>query len=154
MAQHDLAQEKSTSDKEDELELEPHDEAADDEAARDGEDESGLTEPSTRKWAIRGAVLGAVAGSVAGAGVGALVARRPEALKQAKDAISGNSRQVVRAAAVAAAEVVTSKGLNELVTGGGDGDRSQLMKQSAREAGAAAAQAARDAIISLRRDAA
>jgi hypothetical protein len=82
-----------------------------------------------------------------------LVARRPDALKQAKGAIGGSGTQFARAAALAATEVVTSRRLNQLISGDGNGDRSQMIKQAAREAGAAAAKAARDSIISLRRDA-
>ena len=119
----------------------------------EAEDEHTPTEPSTRRWAIRGAVVGAVAGGAAGAGVGILVARRPEALSQAKTAIGESGGQVARAAAVAATEVVTSKRLNQLMAGNGNGDHSEAMKETAREAGAAAAKAARESIMSLRRDA-
>lgn len=158
VAEQAIAAENSTPDEEDERELEPRDEARDgeasaDEAPDDTESEGAPAEPSTTRWAMRGAVVGAVAGSAAGAGFGMLVARRPEALKQAKGAIGGSGRQVARAAAVAATEVVTSRRLNQLIAGDGNGDRSQMMKQAAREAGAAAAKAARDAIISLRREA-
>ena len=163
MAEQAIAAEDQTSEEDEELELEPRDEAPDDEAPDDEapddespdetENESEATEASTARWAIRGAVVGAIAGSAAGAGVGMLVARRPEALKQAKGAIGGSGKQIVRAAAGAATEVVTSRRLNQLITGDGNGDRSQMVKQTAREAGAAAAKAARDAIISLRREA-
>ena len=148
MAERAIAAENSTTDEKEELEPEPRDETSDEEASND--EESAATDPNTTRWAIRGAVLGAVAGSAAGAGVGMLVARRPEALKQAKSAIAGNGRQVALAAAAAATEVVTSRRLNQLVTG--NGDRSQMVKQAAREAGAAAAKAARDAIIPLRQE--
>jgi hypothetical protein len=107
---------------------------------------------STTSWAIRGAAIGAVAGGAVGAGVGALIARRPEALKEAVGLVSGNARQIATAAGFAAAEVVTSKGLSQLGTGDANGDRTQLMKQSAKEAGAAAAKAARDSLVSLRQE--
>jgi hypothetical protein len=99
---------------------------------------------------MRGAVVGAVAGSTVGAGVGILLARQPEALKQAKDAVGGSGREVARAAAVAATEVVSSRRITQLMTGNGNGDRSQAVKDTAREAGAAAAKAARDSLVSLR----
>ena len=121
------------------------------EGEEETESQPAAGEPTT-KWAIRGAVVGAVAGGAVGAGVGALVARRPEALRQAKDLVGGNVRQIATAAGVAAAEVVTSKGLSQLVTGDQNGDRAQLMKQSAKEAGAAAAKAARDSLVSLRQE--
>jgi hypothetical protein len=137
----------STRDDDEEFESEPQDEGRE-----ETESQSAAREPSAASWAIRGAVLGAVVGGAAGAGVGLVVARRPEALKQAGDVMRGSGRQVARAAAGAATEVVTSGRLNQLIAGDGNGDRSQLMKQTAREAGAEAAKAARDAIISLRRE--
>jgi L-aminopeptidase/D-esterase-like protein len=151
MAQQAIEEEKSTPDEEEELEPESRDEAADE---SDNDDGNASTEPSTTTWAIRGAVLGAIAGGAAGAGLGALVARRPGALKDAKDVIRANSRQVAQAAAIAAAAALNPRRLNQLVTGNGDGDRSDAIKESAREAGAAAAKAARDEIISLRKKAA
>jgi hypothetical protein len=152
MAQQAIEEETSTPDEEEELEPEARDEAA--EESDNDEDDDASTGPSTTTWAIRGAVLGAVAGGAAGAGLGALVARRPDALKQAKDVLSANSRQVAQAAAIAAAAAVNPRRLNQLVTGNGDGERSDVIKESAREAGAAAAKAARDEIISLRKKAA
>jgi hypothetical protein len=147
-----MAEENARTDETDELEPEgQRDEAAD--HATSEEENNEATERSTARWAIRGAVIGAVAGSAAGAGVGMLVARRPEALEQTKSAILGNGKHVAVAAAIAATEAVTSRGLKQIVTGEGNGDRSQTVKQTAREAGAAAAQAARDAIIPLRREA-
>jgi hypothetical protein len=106
--------------------------------------------PSPASWAMRGAFIGAVAGSVAGAGLGMLFAQRPETLAEARDALEGSGRHVARAAAAAAGEVVASRHLNQLLKGNGNGDRGELMKQAAKEAGAAAASAARDHIISLR----
>jgi uncharacterized protein YcfJ len=153
VADQAIAAKDSTPDEDDELELEPRDEAPDDEAPDDTESESAATDPITTRWAIRGAVVGAIAGGAAGAGVGMLVARRPEALTEARGALGGSGKQVARAAAAAAAEVMTSRRLNQLIIGDGNGDPSQIMKQTAREAGAAAAKAARDAIISLRREA-
>ena len=110
----------------------------------------GQTPPS---WALRGALIGAVAGSVAGAGLGMLLARRPETLSDVREAFGESGSHVARAAAAAAGEVVTSRHLNQLLTGEGNGDRGELVKDAAREAGKAAATAARDQIISLRTDA-
>ena len=105
-----------------------------------------------RRTRVRGAVVGAVAGSAVGAGVGVLVARRPEALRQLTGLIGGNAKQIASAAGVAAADVVASRGLKQLVSGDENGDRGQVMKQSAMEAGAAAAKAARDSLVSLRQE--
>ena len=108
------------------------DEAVVDDVGGDGGSESESTEPSPRRWAIRGAAVGAVAGSAVGAAIGILIARRPDALEQAKGAISGSGGQVARAAAVAATEVVTSRRLNQLMVGNGNGDPSRAMKETAR----------------------
>ncbi len=148
MVEEDVAAQKSASDEDDELEDEPSDDATE-----DAESQRGATEPTTARWAIRGAVVGAVAGGAVGAGVGALVAHRPEALRQAASLIGGNARQIASAAGVAAAEVVSSRGLGQLASGDENGDRAQLMKQSAMEAGAATAKAARDSLVSLRQEA-
>ena len=133
----------------------PEDESLDEQQAEEADDGEGggEAEPSPTSWAMRGAVVGAVAGSVTGAGLGVLFARRPDALAQARDAVSGSGRHVARAAAVAAGEVMASRHLSTLIKSEGDGDRGELMKQAAREAGVAAATAARDQIISLRGDA-
>lgn len=148
MAEEDIAAQKSGSDEDDELENEPSDGAPE-----DAESQGAAAEATTARWAIRGAVVGAVAGSAVGAGVGVLVARRPEALRQVPGLIGGNARQIASAAGVAAADVVASKGLTHLVSGDQNGDRAQLMKESAMEAGAAAAKAARDSLVSLRQEA-
>src|SRR5690242_15647062 len=89
----------------------------------------GQTPPN---WALRGALIGAVAGSVTGAGLGMLLARRPEALAQAREAIGESGGHVARAAAAAAGEVVTSRQLNQLLQGEGNGDRGEMMKEAAR----------------------
>lgn len=124
----------------------------DDERGAVADEETGGAEPTPTSWALRGALAGAVAGSVAGAGLGMLFARRPDALAQARRAIGGSGTQVARAAAVAAGEVMTRRHVNRLLKAEGDEDRGELMKQAAREAGVAAAMAARDEIISLRSD--
>jgi hypothetical protein len=103
-----------------------------------------------QSWTIRGAAFGAVAGAAAGAGIGALFAARPDVLENVKSGVGGSGRQVARAAAHAASEVMTSRSVNQLVRGNGNGDRGRLMKDAAREAAAAAATAARDAIVELR----
>jgi hypothetical protein len=146
VVEQEIAEQKSESDEGDDLENESSDEAPEDES------QSAAAEPTTARWAIRGAVVGAVAGSAVGAGVGALIARRPEALRQLTGLIGGNAKQIASAAGVAAADVVASRGLNQLVSGDENGDRAQVMKQSAMEAGAAAAKAARDSLVSLRQE--
>jgi hypothetical protein len=131
------------------------DESRDDERSEVVNEESvGGDQQTPPNWALRGALIGAVAGSVTGAGLGMLLARRPEALAQAREAIGESGGHVARAAAAAAGEVVTSRQLNQLLQGEGNGDRGEMMKEAAREAGKAAATAARDQIISLRGDAA
>jgi hypothetical protein len=147
VAEEETAAQKSATDEDDEVEDEPSDDAPEDD-----ESQSEAAEQTTTRWAIRGAVVGAVAGSAVGAGVGVLVARRPEALRQLTGLIGGNAKQIASAAGVAAADVVASRGLNQLVSGDENGDRAQVMKQSAMEAGAAAAKAARDSLVSLRQE--
>jgi len=131
----------------------------DDQAAVDNEDdgeqdqpgmESGQDGRDVKAWAIRGAVLGAVTGSVAGAGIGAVLVSRPEALRSAKDAFEDSGKHVARAVTVAVSEVLTSRSVRQLLSGNGDGDRTEAMKDTAKEAGAAAATAARDSILTLR----
>ena len=131
------------------------DEELDDERRDAAEDETGGggVEPTPTNWALRGAIVGAAVGSMTGAGLGMLFARKPEALTQARSAIGGSGTHVARAAAVAAGEVMASNHLNQLLRAEGSGDRGEMMKQAAREAGVAAATAARDTIISLRGDA-
>jgi hypothetical protein len=131
-----------------------------DSATREDEDrddvaaeETGDAEPTPTSWALRGALVGAIAGSVVGAGLGMLFARRPETLTQAQRAIGGRGTHVARAAAVAAGAAMTSRHVNQLLKAESNGDRGELMKQAAREAGLPAAMAARDEIISLRGDA-
>jgi hypothetical protein len=138
----------------------PDDSTTTEDEGRDAEQGAGAAEepngggqPSSTSWAVRGAVVGAVAGGVTGAGLGMLFARQPNALAQARDAISGSGRHVARAAAVAAGEVMASRHLGTLLKGEADSDRGELMKQAAKEAGVAAATAARDQIITLRSDA-
>ena len=114
MVEQESAAQKSESDEREDLENEPSDEAPEED-----ESQSAATEPTTARWAIRGAVVGAVAGSVVGAGVGALIAHRPEALKQVTGLMGGNAKQIASAAGVAAADVVASRGLNQLVSGDG-----------------------------------
>ena len=145
MAEKDLPENTTTSE----------DESSDAERGDEGNEESGGGggEQTPQNWALRGAVIGAVAGSAAGAGLGMFFARQPDALAQARDAISGSGRHVARAAAVAAGEVMASRHLSTLIKAEGEGDRGELMKHAAKDAGGAAATAARDQITSLRSDA-
>jgi hypothetical protein len=130
------------------------DEGLDDERGDVADEETGGgAEPTPTAWALRGAVVGAIAGGVTGAGLGMLFARSPDSLTQAKSAIGESGTNVARAAAVAAGEVMASNHLNQLFKAEDSGDRGELMKRAAREAGLAAATAARDQIITLRGDA-
>jgi len=138
-----VAETESAPDEDEEFDSEPRDES-----------ESVDTEESAARWAVRGAVIGAIVGGAVGAGVGFLVAQRPDSLTQAGDSIRRSGGQVARAAAGAAGEVVTSRGLTQLIAANDTDDRSQLMKQTAKDAGAEAAKAARDAIVALGREAA
>jgi hypothetical protein len=137
LAEHELQDDSTTDEDREEIE---------------GEEAGGGGEPAATSWAVRGALIGAVAGGATGAGLGLLFARRPDALAQARDAVGGSGRHVARAAAVAAGEVMASRHLGSLLKGEGEGDRGELMKQAAKEAGVAAATAARDQIITLRSD--
>ena len=107
---------------------------------------------STGRWAVRGAILGGLAGATAGASVGAVFARRPETRRAVKDAVDRNGRHLAKAAAVAIGDVVASKSLKQLIASNGDDDRRGLIKETAKEAAAAAAQATRDTIVSVRRE--
>jgi hypothetical protein len=128
------------------------DEDIDDERGDVADEETGGggADPTSTSWALRGALVGAIAGSVTGAALGMLLARRPDMLKQARTAIDGSGRHVAETAAIAAGEAMTTMQLNQLLKGEGSGDRGELLKHAAREAGFAAATAARDQIISLR----
>jgi len=120
---------------------------------RDDEETGGGSDATATSWAVRGAVVGAIAGSVTGAALGMLFARRPETLKEITSAIGGSGGHVAKAAAVAAGEAMTSMQINQLLKGEGSGDRGELVKHAAKQAGFAAATAARDQIVTLRSEA-
>ena len=122
-------------------------------AERGDEGTDGGSDATATNWAVRGAVVGAIAGSVTGAALGMLFARRPETLKEITSAIGGSGGHVAKAAAVAAGEAMTSMQINQLLKGEGSGDRGELMKHAAKQAGFAAATAARDQIVTLRSEA-
>jgi uncharacterized protein YcfJ len=105
---------------------------------------------SLTTWTTVGAVVGATAGGVVGAAIGATLARRPEFLEQAREAINRDGGRVAKAAMTAAGGVVAGKSVQGLAQGADNGERTKLMKQAAREAAAAAAGATRDAIVSIR----
>ena len=107
---------------------------------------------STSRWAVRGAIVGGVAGATVGAGLAAVFARKPDARQALKEAVEGHGRQLAKAAAVAVGDVVASKSLKQLISSNGDDDRVRLVKETAKEAAAAAAQATRDTIVSVRRE--
>ena len=100
---------------------------------------------------VKAVLKGAAIGSAAGAAVGAWAAFArvmwPDQLDAAKDAAVGTARDVGRTAASAAAGAVDPESVMELLPSrGGDGNRSEAVKRTARDAATAAAKAARDAI--------
>ena len=106
--------------------------------------------PSTTTWTTVGAIVGATAGGVIGAVVAATLVRRPDLLDQAKEAVNRDGGRVARAATTAAGAVFAAKSVQGVAQTAGNGDRTQLMKETAREAAAAAAGATRDEILSIR----
>ena len=111
-----------------------------------GNDEHG---PSLTTWTTVGAVVGATAGGVIGAALAATLVRRPELLDQAREAINRDGGRVARAATTAAGGVFAAKSIQGLAQDE-SGERTTLMKQTAKEAAAAAAGATRDEIVSIR----
>jgi hypothetical protein len=105
---------------------------------------------SLRTWTTTGGVVGATAGGLVGAAIGATLARRPEFLEQARKAINRDGSRVAKAAMTAAGGVLAGKSVQGLTQGADNGERTKLVKQTAREAAAAAAGATRDAIVSIR----
>jgi hypothetical protein len=100
---------------------------------------------------LRAVLKGAALGSAAGAAVGAWAAFArvmwPDQLDAAKDAAVGTARDVGRTAASAAAGAVDPDAVMELLPSrGADGNRSEVVKRTARDAATAAAKAAREAI--------
>ena len=81
----------------------------------------------------------------------ATLVKRPELVDQAREAVNRDGGRVARAATTAAGGVFAAKSIQGLDTE--NGERKDLMKQTAREAAAAAAGATRDAIVSIRSDA-
>lgn len=107
--------------------------------------------PSLTTWTTVGAVVGATAGGVIGAAVAATLVKRPDLLEQAREAVNRDGGRVARAATTAAGGVFAAKSIQGLDAE--NGERKNLMKQTAREAAAAAAGATRDTIVSIRSDA-
>jgi len=132
----------------DEQAAEPEEEQ---EQEQDEEQASGEEGPSLSTWTTIGAVVGAVVGGVIGAATAATLVRRPELLDQAREAINRDGGRVARAATTAAGGVFAAKSIQGLGQDAGNGERTTLMKQTAREAAAAAAGATRDEIVSLRK---
>jgi hypothetical protein len=104
-------------------------------------------------WTTVGAVVGAAAGGVIGAAIGATFVRRPELLERAREAINRDGGRVARAATTAAGGVFAAKSIQGLAQDTDNGERTGVMKQTAREAAAAAAGATRDAIVAIRSEA-
>lgn len=130
----------------------------------DEADERGAEEPeqeqarddqraSLTTWTTVGAVVGATAGGLIGAAVAATLVRRPELLEQAREAVNRDGGRVAKAATTAAGGVFAAKSIQGLSQGDDNGERTKLMKQTAREAAAAAAGATRDTIVSIRKEA-
>jgi hypothetical protein len=109
--------------------------------------------PSLKTWTTVGAVVGATAGGVIGAALAATLVRRPDLLEEAREAINRDGGRVARAATTAAGGVLAAKSVQGLGQTAENGERTKLMKQTAREAAAAAAGATRDEIVSLRKQA-
>jgi hypothetical protein len=107
--------------------------------------------PSLSTWTTLGAVVGATVGGVIGAATAATLVRRPELLDLAREAISRDGGRVARAATTAAGGVFAAKSVQGLGQSAENGERASLMKQTAREAAAAAAGATRDEIVSIRK---
>ena len=128
------------------------------------EDEQAFEEPeqeqasddqgsSLATWTTVGGVVGAAVGGVIGAAIAATLVRRPELLERATEAINRDGGRVAREAATAAGGVFAAKSIQGLAQDTDNGKRTKLMKQTAREAGAAAAGATRDAIVAIRNEA-
>jgi hypothetical protein len=104
------------------------------------------------KAVLKGAALGSAAGAAVGAWAAFARVMWPEQIDAAKDAVVGTARDVGRTAATAAAGAVDPETVMELLPSrGGDGNRSEAVKRTARDAATAAAKAAREA-ISTRND--
>lgn len=126
----------------------------DERASEEPEQEQGGKDEgrSLSTWTTVGAVVGATAGGVLGAAIAATLVRRPELLEQAREAVGRDGGRVARAATTAAGGVFAAKSVQGLGQSAENGDRTTLMKQTAREAAAAAAGATRDEIVSIRKD--
>jgi hypothetical protein len=98
-------------------------------------------------------VVGSVGGGLIGAAIGATFVRRPELLERAREAINRDGGRVARAATTAAGGVFAAKSIQGLAQDTDNGERTGVMKQTAREAAAAAAGATRDAIVAIRSEA-
>ena len=129
-------------------EHEPEEQEPEQSQTTDDGDGSSLT-----TWTTVGAVVGAVAGAVLGAAIGATLVRQPELVEQAREVINRDGGRVAKAATTAAGGVFAAKSVQGLAQNTGNGERTTLMKQTAREAAAAAAGATRDEIVSIRQEA-
>lgn len=118
---------------------------------KQNQNQSDQKQQSSRDDVLKAVLKGAALGSAAGAAVGAWAAFArvmwPEQLDAAKDAAVGTARDVGRTAASAAAGAVDPDAVMELLPSrGGDGNRTEVVKRTARDAATAAAKAAREAI--------
>jgi hypothetical protein len=128
-----------------------NDAAEQDSQSKQDQNQSDEKQQPSRDDVLRAVLKGAALGSAAGAAVGAWAAFArvmwPDQLDAAKDAAVGTARDVGRTAASAAAGAVDPDAVMELLPSrGGDGNRAEVVKRTARDAAAAAAKAAREAI--------
>ena len=96
---------------------------------------------------LKGAAVGGAAGAAIGAWAAFAKATWPEQIEQAAGAAIETVRDIGRTAARAAAQTVDPAAVVELLPG--NGDRTDVVKRTARDAAAAATKAAREAISTM-----
>ncbi len=97
----------------------------------------------------RDMAIGALAGAVIGGAWRMARTLQPESAEAAKANVTEAAREIGVAAAVAVRDVLTSKPVNELMmVKSGDGDRTEVVKTTLRDAVAAAGDAARGVLES------
>jgi hypothetical protein len=115
------------------------------------ERQGGEERPRLVPVALRGAAGGAAAGAILGAAVAIARALRPEEADAVQEKLVGASREIGTAAVRAGGGVLTAKPVADLIAGTkGKSDRGETVRQAAKEAGVAAASAAREALVSMR----
>ncbi len=97
----------------------------------------------------RDMAVGALAGAIVGGALRVARTLQPERADEVKANVTAAAREVAAAAGTAVRDVVTSKPVNELMQAtGGDGDRTEFVKSTLRDAVAAAGDAARGVLES------